>query len=128
MDAVAGKRPLGRNRIPSSTLKASSFKVNLICFPFLKYRPWQLRRTPALLGMEEQLFGLREGCDSPEGPFLRKLWSFARELEAMPKGMVWKVLQSQQPDQISHRRTNKRRGSSLEKNGKRRPILNSKER
>ena len=99
-----------------------------ICFPFLKYRPWQLRRTPAFLGMEEQLFSLREAGDSPEGPFLRKLWSFARELEAMPKGLVWKVLQSQQSDKVPNSGTNKRRRTSLEKNSKRRQISHGKKR
>ena len=99
-----------------------------IVFPFLKYRPWQLRRAPALLEMEKSMRGMRSTNLRPEGPFLRKLWKFARELDSMPKDMVWNVLQGEHTGPVSNRKTRKRRGPGLEKNAQRRPFSERKDR
>ena len=65
-------------------------------FPFLSFRPWQLRRTNAVIGMERHLQKLWKTGVEPQGSLLRQFWLQARKLECMQEGLVRNLLQSQQ--------------------------------
>jgi len=70
-------------------------------FPFISYRPWQLRRTPAVVGMESRLSGVWKKNVSSEGPLLRKFWNAARGLECLPQKLVRELLRSGSGFEIS---------------------------
>jgi len=64
-----------------------------ICLPFIRHRPWKLRGVPKLLGMERKLRGMWEGSEGDPRSLLRKLRLLPRELNSLPEGMVWRMLQ-----------------------------------
>ena len=63
-------------------------------FPFLHFRPWQLKRSGAFLGMAGYLRKMWETSSIPVRTLLSQFFTSARELEAMPQGMVWEMLHS----------------------------------
>ena len=69
-------------------------------FPFLHFRPWQLRRSPYLLEMGRQLSGLWRANDPREGPVLRKLWGLQRQLSKMPEELAQKMLHSKSINEL----------------------------
>ncbi len=85
-----------------------------ICFPYLKHRPWQLRRSGKLLEMGRTLHGLWKENGGSEGPILRELWSLPRKLERLSPLMARQVLQGMPESEISHRVTRKRRRRQME--------------
>jgi hypothetical protein len=97
-------------------------------FPFIRQKPWQLRGSPQLLALGRQLSGVWTGDEGREGPILRKLWNFQKWIESLPAKLAWRMLQSEQPDQVSHCNPRKRRGSKMEKEKRRKKISNCKER
>ena len=64
-----------------------------VVFPFLSHRPWQLKRSPAFLGMGNVLRSMWKEDKVASGSLLRKLFSQQRRLAGMPEGMVRKMLQ-----------------------------------
>ena len=63
-----------------------------VCFPFLRFKPWQLRNTPTLLEMARILRKVSEGSEATYRFVLREFCTFTRRLPALSKRMVWKVL------------------------------------
>ena len=99
-----------------------------IFFPFLSFRPWQLRGSISLLALGRELSRVWKDNHPGEGPLLRKLWSFQRTISSMPADLAWKVLQSENLDRISSSKTRKRRRLAMETKKGGRPILDSKKR
>ena len=64
-----------------------------VVFPFLSHRPWQLKRSPAFLGMGNVLRSLWKEDNVSSGPLLRKLFSQQRKMASMSEGLVRKMLQ-----------------------------------
>ena len=85
-----------------------------IFFPFIKHRPWQLRRSNALLGLENQLRGMWKDGRDDQGVILRKFRTFTGTLDSMSPGLVWKMLQSFTPLEVSCEGGHKRGRSSME--------------
>jgi hypothetical protein len=88
-------------------------------FPFLHFRPWQLRRSPYLLEMGRQLSGLWRSNGPGERPLLRKLWSLQRQLSKMPEELARKVLYSESNNELQDRNPRKRRRGQVEKEERR---------
>ena len=65
-----------------------------IFFPFISHKPWQLRRTGALIELERHLSQMWKEGFITQGSVLRKLWVQTRKLDHMPKHLVSKMLQS----------------------------------
>ena len=63
-----------------------------IVFPFLRFRPWQLNRSPLLLDLERKLREVWKAKQGPERSLLRELWSIPRKLAGLPQKLVWKLL------------------------------------
>jgi len=70
-------------------------------FPFISHRPWQLRRTPAIMRMERRLSRVWKEDASSEGPLLRKFWNEARSLESLPEKLVRKMSRSESSFEVS---------------------------
>ena len=71
-------------------------------FPFLHSDPWQLKGTPAMLGMGRILRQVRERSESTQRDVLRKLWAFTRRLASVSPRMVLQMLQSFSPVKVPH--------------------------
>jgi hypothetical protein len=63
-----------------------------IVFPFLPFRPWQLRGTPKFLAMGRKLCKVWKESETDGRDFLRKFWFFARSLPTLQEGVVRKML------------------------------------
>jgi len=65
-----------------------------IVFPFISFKPWQLKRTYAILGMGRVLRRLWKETNLSSWHILHKFLSWAGRLHTMPEGVVRKMLQS----------------------------------
>jgi hypothetical protein len=65
-----------------------------VIFPFLNYRPWQLKRTGAFLGLGNVLRSLWKEDQCSPWSILRKLFMQTRQLESLQEGVVRSLLQS----------------------------------
>ena len=63
-----------------------------VIFPFLNYRPWQLKRTGAFLGMGRILRSMWKSDEVPSWFVLRKLFEQQRKLSDLQEGVVRKML------------------------------------
>jgi hypothetical protein len=63
-----------------------------VCFPFLRYNPWQFKGSPKVSSVARKLHEMRKDIDMDRGPFLRKFWNVAHRLLTMPEHMVPRVL------------------------------------
>ena len=61
-------------------------------FPFLPFRPWQLRSTPKMLSMGRELRKVFKTKEMAGGKLLRKLLLEIKGLPCMPSRMVWRLL------------------------------------
>jgi hypothetical protein len=93
-------------------------------FPFLSFRPWQLRGSVQLLELGRELSRVWGEDARREGPILRKLRTFQESIASMSAELAWKVLQSKHYKPVPHRSTRKRRRRSLEGKKGRRKISN----
>lgn len=71
-----------------------------LTFPFLSHSPWQLKGTERMVALERDLRQLWKRDPELGRSFLSKLFAFVRGLQALPPGMVWKVLRSERSDFI----------------------------
>ena len=62
--------------------------------PFLPHRPWQFRRSPAILELEDRLQRMWRLGDYSQGPILRKLRQQARSMVHLPERVVFEMLHS----------------------------------
>jgi hypothetical protein len=65
-----------------------------VVFPFLSHSPWQLKRSPAFLGMGGLLRRMWKSSKIATWIVLRKLFVQQRKLDSLPEGVVRKMLQS----------------------------------
>ena len=117
--------PPGHNAWPSTMHEPLTIAF---IFPFLKNRPWQLRGSIALLALGRELSRVWKNNCPGEKYFLWKLWHFERIISSMPSDLAWKLLQSENLDKLSYRKTRKRRGSTMEKEKGYQTVRNSKKR
>ena len=61
-------------------------------FPFLLFRPWQLRSTPKMLSMGRELSQVFQAPQMACRSLLRNFLLEVRSFPTMPSRMVWKVL------------------------------------
>jgi hypothetical protein len=85
-------------------------------FPFVRYRPWQLRGSINLLALGREVSRLWRDNLSGERSLLRQLWGVQRKVSGMPEKLARKVLFSEQIGNVPNCKTRKRRGSKLDKN------------
>lgn len=76
-------------------------------FPFLKYRPWQLKGQEALLGMEKHLRKVWKDDASAGGFILREFWRKQRKMGSLPQKLVRELLQRRSEFQLSYRKARK---------------------
>ena len=86
-----------------------------IYFPFLRYNPWQLRRTPSLLELGDRMQRMWRNGENSQGVILRKLWKQARKLEGLSESLVFKMLHCFGEFGVPCERGQKRSRSSMEK-------------
>jgi hypothetical protein len=84
-------------------------------FPFLKCRPWQLRRSPSILELEDRMQRMWRLGDYSQGPILRELWKQARNMEDLPSGVVYQMLYCFDKLGVSCERGTKRSRGCMEK-------------
>jgi hypothetical protein len=75
-----------------------------IVYPFVPHRPWQLRNTPKFRAVARELRSLWKESPGDARPFLRQLRLFSWSLSTMSKGMVWSLLQAEDPGLVLHKR------------------------
>jgi hypothetical protein len=95
-----------------------------ICFPYLRFDPWQFKGAPKMVAMAKQLSGLQSSGEMDQGHILRKFWAMCHKLLCMPEGMVCRMLYFNQRHTVSHstegrggsrpKRDRGRRGSSVD--------------
>jgi hypothetical protein len=83
--------PAGSKLWPASSHEPLLVGVFL---PFIRHRPWQLRHSPKLLGMERKLRSMWKTGEGNPGTLLRELRLLPRKLDTMSEGMVRKVLRT----------------------------------
>jgi len=71
-------------------------------FPFIPQKPWQLKRTYALLGMGRLLRSLWKENPLSTWDILQQFLSWTGRIFTMPEGMVWKMLQSSSSFKFLH--------------------------
>lgn len=96
-------------------------------FPFLSYRPWQLRGSEVLLSVGRKLLHMWKEDDWADRLILQQLWNFERTLSSMQKELACKVLRGN-GDEVLHQQTRKLRRCDLEEKGGCKQIPNSKKR
>ncbi|GFH49897.1 hypothetical protein CTEN210_06373 [Chaetoceros tenuissimus] len=83
-------------------------------FPFLRHKPWQLRGCTRLLDLGRTLSEVWKENTGFEGPLLRELSFFHREVSALSRDLACKMLYSVRPGSVSSSESRKRRRSELE--------------
>ena len=84
--------------------------------PYLKHSPWELRRSPIMLGFGKSLCRMWKTNEGAEGPVLRELWSLSRRLANLSPHLASKLLRSKPQSTIQDRGTGKRRRCEMEEN------------
>ena len=78
--------------------------IILICFPFLRFDPWQLRNSSPLLEVGRILRQVSKEGEATIGFILRELCLFTRRLHPMPQGMVRQMLHSGYQNHLSYQK------------------------
>lgn len=63
-----------------------------VLFPFLRVKPWQIRRSPKMFAVGRQMRKVFDDKTMDPGDFLRKLWIFCFNLGTLPECVVRKML------------------------------------
>jgi hypothetical protein len=91
--------------IPSATAvwKKGQHKplICMVCLPLYCHRPWSLRGTKLVGGVERSMRGMQSFNTSWTGSLLRKFLEQTRALESMPSGMVRHLLLAEEVGQVS---------------------------
>ena len=85
-----------------------------VYFPFIRYNPWQLRRTPSMLELGDRLQRMWRNGEGTQGVVLRKLWKQTRKLDNMQERVVFKMLHCFGEFGVPCERGQKRSRSSME--------------
>ena len=78
-----------------------------ILYPFLKFRPWQIRGSPQVLDLGRELSRVWREDPGREGPLLWKLRSLQESIATMSPQLAWKLLQSPFKQPVSDCQTRK---------------------
>ena len=98
-------------------------------FPFLSHRPWQLRRSPVLMGLQKQLRKVWESDPVSTGPILRQLWHLPRRVGSMPEELALRLLRSFEYPEVPYRTSgNRRKRGLVEQEGRSEKVPGSKKR
>ena len=73
-----------------------------IVFPFIKYRPWQLRGCARILELGRELRKMWKKSGRNTGDLLLQFCNQQGSLDSLSKGMVWKLLQSKNGSKLPH--------------------------
>ena len=73
-----------------------------IVYPFVPHRPWQLRNTPKLRAVGRKLRSVWKESPGDARALLRQLHLFTRSLSTLSKGMMWSMLQAEDPGLVLH--------------------------
>jgi len=89
--------------------------VIAFCFPFLKYRPWQIKNTPKMCATSRELQKMFAESTMDPGHLLHKLFQLGKGLPSMSEHMVQRLLYFGSGDKVSQTQpsstTNKRKRS-----------------
>ena len=91
--------------------------IVVVCFPYLRHKPWILRNTPPFHEMDRVLRGLWKDPQESGVSALRELCVFTGTLGTLSSGLVWQMLHGGYKNQISCISSRKRRREHLEKEG-----------
>ena len=83
--------PFDRTWSKQDQLEPLTFAV---VFPFLNFRPWQLKRSQTFLGMGNVLRRMWKENQGSPWPLLRKFFEQSRKLDSLPERVVRQMLQS----------------------------------
>ena len=72
-----------------------------LIFPYLPFRPFQLKGTPKMFYMGRKLSKMFQEDQVDTGDFLLKFLLEVRNFQTMPEGLVWKMLYFGQPPPFS---------------------------
>ena len=72
-----------------------------VCFPFLRYKPWQFRGTPKVSFVARKMHEMRDDVEVDRGPILREFWNVSHRLLTMPECMVPRVLFFERRNKVS---------------------------
>lgn len=75
--------------------------VVAIALPYLKYRPWRIRRTPKLCYLERELRRMFQKTDMASRDILCKFWSEIQKLYYMQEHVVLNMLYLTNENQVS---------------------------
>ena len=70
------------------------------CFPFVKHRPWKLKRAPKLLEMGQEVHKVCKEDRMDPGNLLRKLLRFTRRLPTLSRDKLWELLYFGRENQV----------------------------
>jgi hypothetical protein len=73
-----------------------------IVFPFLPFRPWQLRGTSKFRTMGRQLCKVWKESEADGRDLLREFWVFSRSLPTLPENLVRKMLHPEDDATLFH--------------------------
>ena len=93
-----------------------------ILLPYIRFEPWELRRTPKILDLGELLSEVWRSGDGAERPILQELWMLQERVESMSQSLAWKMLFGKHRSCIPHREAGKRRRIPVEKEKGRKKI------
>jgi hypothetical protein len=82
-----------------------------ICFPFLRFKPWQFHGTPKMFYVVQDLCCLFKVPGMDAGPFLCKFWKNCHRMRAMQEDVVSRMLYFISVGDILHS-TEGRRGNA----------------
>ncbi len=71
-----------------------------ILLPFVKHRPWCLKRAPLFLDIGRDLRGMLKTGEGNEGNLLRKLTLLLRRVDSLPFNLACGVLHMPRPGQV----------------------------
>jgi len=93
-----------------------------ICFPYLRFDPWQFKGSPKLVEQAKQLSSLQSSGNLDQGNLLRKLWIMCHKLVGMPECMVSRLLFFNKRDPFPHSSPGGRGSGSKRNRGRRGPF------
>jgi hypothetical protein len=73
-----------------------------ICFPFLRFDPWQFKGTPKVVDQAKQLSSLQTIGDLDQRALLRELWALCHNLVTLTECMVTRMLYFNKRNRIPH--------------------------
>ena len=97
--------PLGAPGWPNEMLEPLIIGIS---FPFIRYKPWQLRSTPKMHAVGRELQGVWKSENVDARPVLRKLWKLVGKLKTVPERLVPRLLFIRPESEVSHHNMRRR--------------------